>query len=94
MLLPSVLAIAGPLIADAAARVFHLQSENILGPAIGIMLLILAIATVLCFVLGFLLEKWRGGNLQHWLRPLGYGCLILIVNGIIAAAGCAVMDRR
>lgn len=93
LLTPSALAIAAPPVADACARAFA-RGERGLGMAIGLMVLILAIATALCFVLGFLLQKWRGGNLRHWLRPLGYGCLILIVNGFIAAAGCAMMDHR
>ena len=91
MLTPSVLAIAAPLIADASSRALHIQGEGSLGAAIGIMLLILAIATVLCFILGFLLGKWRGGNLRDWSRPIGFGVLILIVNGFISFGGCAVI---
>ncbi len=90
LLTPSVLTITAPLVADASSRALHMQGEKSLGAAIGIMLLILALATVLCFVLGFLLEKWRGGDLRDWSRPIGYGFLILIVNGIISSAGCAV----
>ena len=94
LLTPSALAIAASPIADACARVLHMQGEKSLGPVIGIMLLILTLATALCFVLGFLLEKWRGGSLRDWLRPLAFGCLILIVNGFIAFAGCAVISFR
>ncbi len=68
-----------------------MQGEKSLGTAIGIMLLILASATVLCFILGFLLEKWRGGNLRDWSRPIVFGILILIVNGFISFGGCAVI---
>ncbi len=91
MLTPSVLTISAPLIPDAFSRALHVRGEHVLGVATGIMLLILAIAFVLCFVLGFLLEKWRGGNLRDWMRPIGYGVLILIVNGIISCAGCAAL---
>ena len=90
LLTPSVLTITAPLVADASSRALHMQVEKSLGAAIGISLLILALATVLCFVLGFLLEKWRGGDLRDWSRPIGYGFLILIVNGVISSAGCAV----
>ena len=93
MLTPSALAVAAPLVPDALSRVLPTSGEKALGTAIGIMLLILAIAFVLCFVLGFLLEKWRGGSLRDWSRPIGYGFLILFVNGIISFAGCAATSN-
>lgn len=93
MLTPSVLAIAAPLIGELGGYALNKRGEQALGATIGFILLMLALATVLCFVLGFLLEKWRGGNLRHWPRAIGSGFLILIVNGIISFAGCATIFR-
>ena len=88
-----MLAIAAPFIGELGASAFGVRGERALGATIVAMLIALAVATVLCFVLGFLLEKRRGGNLRDWSRPIGYGVLILIVNGIISFAGCAVTLR-
>jgi hypothetical protein len=91
MLTPSVIAISAPFISDATSHALPMQGEKALGVALGIMLLMLAVAAVLCFVLGFLLGKWRGGDLRDWSRPIGFGILILIVNGFISFGGCAVL---
>ena len=93
MLVPSVLAIATPLIGEIGASSLNMRGEKALGATIGFMLLTLAVATALCFVFGFLLVKWRGGSLRDWARPIGYGFLILIVNGFIAFTGCATIIR-
>ena len=94
MLLPSALAIATPFICEIGPSALNMRGEKALGATIGFMLLTLAVATALCFVLGFLLGKWRGGSLRDWARPIGYGFLTLIVNGIIAFAGCATILRK
>jgi len=91
MLTPSLLMLIAPIVGGALARGFDKKGEALTSAALGFMLLIVALGTALCFVLGFLLEKWRVGNLRDWSRPLGYGCLILIVNGIISFAGCAAV---
>ena len=93
MLTPSVLAIAAPFIGELGGYAVNMRGEQALGATIGFILLMLALATVLCFVLGFLLVKWRGGSLRDRSRPIGYGVLILIMNGIIAFAGCATTLR-
>jgi len=93
MLTPSALAIAAPFVGEIGASAFGVRGERALGAVIFAALLTLTVATVLCFVLGFLLEKWRGNNPRSWPRVIGCGFLILIVNGIISFAGCAVMFR-
>jgi hypothetical protein len=87
MLLPSVLAIAAPFIGAFARRLYQHPNYRLdFRPE----LLCLAISTVLCFFLGFRLEKWRRGTSNDFEAAIGFGILILIVNGIIAFAGCCV----
>ena len=40
-------------------------------------------ATVLCFVLGFLVEKWRRGKIHSVVWALDYGFLILFGNLVV-----------
>ena len=91
MLTPSLLMLIAPIVGGALARGLDKKGEALTSAALGFMLLIVALAAALCFVLGFLLEKWRGGNLRGRQHPIGFGFLILIVNGIIAFAGCAAV---
>lgn len=89
MMVPSMLVIAVPPIAEAWARANHQRSE--LGMLIGLTLLNSMVAIVLCFVFGFLAERWRWGSIRNGLRAVGFGFLILFMNGIIAFAGCATI---
>jgi len=93
MMVPAMLVIAVPPIAEAWARANHQQGEPTLGTLIGLTLLNFWIAIVLCFVLGFLAERWRWGSIRNVLRAVGFGFLILFMNGIIAFAGCAAILR-
>ena len=47
---------------------------------------VLALAVMLCFALGFLVEKWRRGKINSFVWALDYGFLILVVNGFIFVA--------
>ena len=87
LLTPAVLATAAPWI-GAFMRRFHIYEYR--GVDFTPELRILVVAAVLSLGLGFSLEKWRWGVVKEWERPLGYGLLILIVNGFIAFAGCAL----
>ena len=91
MLTPSVLTIASPLIAQAWSQANRKPGEDTLGILILSELLSVVAAIVLCFILGVFLEKWHHGNVRSWPRAIGCGFLILIVNGIISFAGCAVI---
>jgi len=93
MLLPSVPMLVSPLIADAWSRRIQEPPREAAGAALVMLLFTGTISATLSFCLGFALEKWRGGNLWDWLRPLCYGVLILIVNAFISFAGCAVTER-
>jgi hypothetical protein len=90
LLTPSTIAVTVPLMGDAWARAHQMQGQMGVGAAIGFMLSALAVAIALSFVLGFLLAKWRWGNVPGRVRAITYGFLILLVNGFIAFAGCAV----
>jgi hypothetical protein len=91
MMVPSMLVIAVPPIAEAWAH--HQRSKQTFGDLIGLTLLNSMVAIVLCFVLGFLAERWRWGSIRNVLRVVGFGFLILFMNGIIAFAGCAAILR-
>lgn len=87
MLVPSVLTIGAPFVGMFARQ--HIYESH--GVDFTPEFLSLAVALLLSFFLGFLLEKWRGGNLRDWSRPIGFGLLILIVNGFISFGGCALV---
>ena len=90
LLTPALLTISAPFVGMFARR--HLYESH--GVDVTPELLCLTVALLLCYFLGFRLEKWRGGDLRDWSRPIGFGVLILIVNGIIAYAGCATIFRK
>ena len=89
LLLPSLIAMAYPayyqitrmLKADLPLAKSPL---DVMGPS-------WALAAVLSFVLGFLMEKWRWGAVTELDRPLGNGFAILFVNVFITFAGCAAI---
>jgi hypothetical protein len=94
MLTLSVIAIAAPLIADVWLSAHLLPTDDPVGTLLWMLiftLLIPVFAIGLSFGLGYRLDKWRGDSPQHSLRPIGYGFAILIVNCIIAFAGCIVI---
>ncbi|MEO6788755.1 MAG: hypothetical protein ABI318_21750 [Chthoniobacteraceae bacterium] len=87
MLLPSVLVLSVPIIADTLNR-FHLaDSEGFFGP---MLTTYLAVVVMLCFGLGFRLDKWRHEKIESVARAVSYGFLILFVNLLIAFAGCSL----
>ena len=51
-----------------------------------IMTRILAFAVMLCFVLGFRLEKWLRGEIKSIVWALNYGFMILLGNGVVLFA--------
>ena len=93
LLTPSLLMLIAPAVGGTLARGLDRKGEALTGAALGFMLLIVALAVGLCFVLGFLLEKWRRGETKDAQRAVGFGVLILFVNGIISFAGCAAAPR-
>ena len=54
-----------------------------------ILCFILATAVMLCFALGFLLEKWLRGEINSIVWALNYGFMILLGNGVVLFAVCA-----
>jgi len=92
LLTPSMPLLVSPSIADAWSRAHHIQGEATVGPALVTALFSFPAFIVLSFVLGFRLEKWTGGNRKSWLRPIGCGFLILILNFLIAFAGCRAIE--
>ena len=88
MLTPSVLAIGAPFIGWAVRwlRIYRSYGFDTTPE-----LLCLAIAILLCFLLGFRLEKWRWGAASDWLRAVGYGLGILFLNAFISFSGCGIM---
>ncbi len=90
MLVPSVPMLISPLIADAWAHRIQEPPGEAVGAALVMLLITGTISAVLSFCLGFALVKWRRGDLRDWFRPLCYGLIILIGNGLIAFAGCSI----
>lgn len=90
MLVPSVLATAAPLFPTAIQHLFGKNSDLLITT---MLILNLAVSVMLCFFLGFQLEKWRWGKAKAFERGIGFGVLILIANGFIAYAGCSVITR-
>jgi hypothetical protein len=91
LLLPSVIATAYPLV-DQIIRTLNIHIR-IDGNPLDVLLPGLALAMLLSFVLGFLLEKWRWGTVPNGFRAFGFGCLILIVNTFISFAGCTAFTH-
>lgn len=90
MLLPSLLLIAQPSLTDLL-RHWEQRDQGSVIIMIGILIGSLPFfAFVLCFVLGFLLEKWRRGEVESPVRAIGYGILIFFTNGVVAFIGCTV----
>ena len=58
------------------------------GDSLSVLVLGLALATMLSFVLGCHLEKLRWGTVRNGFRAFRFGFLILIVNTFVAFAGC------
>jgi hypothetical protein len=89
MLVPSALVIILPALLSVIG---NLLGSDVLMPAIAMVAIIgVALGVVLCFEYGDRLEKWLHGEIRNRSRALGYGFLILIVNAIIAFAGCAAL---
>ena len=89
MLLPSVIVMATPL---CSSLVFINRKAG--EPNYMMLLWFPAIAAMLCFVLGFQLEKWRRGTLAEPERAIGFGFLILILNTIASYGGCNVIFHK
>ncbi len=90
LLLPSVLAIATPrFIGPFFRRFFHKRAGEWLDfrPEF----LSLVIATLLCFYLGFRLEKWRHGEKWNGLRASACGVAILLFSTMVSYAGCTAL---
>ncbi len=89
LLTPSVIGLAYPLF----YQITQMMKADI--PAVGnwldVMGLSWALAAVLGFVLGYLLEKWRWGENTNLDRVLSNGFLIIVVNVVINFAGCAAI---
>ncbi|MCX6980143.1 MAG: hypothetical protein NTV08_05240 [Verrucomicrobia bacterium] len=91
MLLPSVPMLVSPLIANADARSRGLPvGEAQIANAIATFFMNFWASAALSIILGFLLEKWRHGTIEKLGRPISYGVQILIINFVIAFAGCTV----
>ena len=84
ILLPSALAIIVPLNLGTTIRHLSYKSEATL------YVIILVAAMVLCYALGFLLEKWLWGTVKNFDRALRYGALILTMNFFVWAATVAL----
>jgi hypothetical protein len=93
LLSPSAIAVAVPVI-DLLVRP-GIFAPN--GGDVTLELLSLAFAFLLCFVLGFFLEKWRSGSFNRSLMAIGWGLLILLINFLVALGGCSaalrILDR-
>jgi len=86
LLLPSVPILLAPSRIETVggrgpseAQISHLLGKGLIG---------LALAAVLSFAFGFLLEKSQRGSLSNRFRAIGFGCAIFIVNCFVAFAGC------
>ena len=91
MLLPSVPIFLAPFVADAVMRFrTHRNGEDAIGMAILMLLFAFIISTVLSFILGFRLEKWRRGTTRSKSEAILASVLVLFTNCLIAFAGCAV----
>ena len=84
LLSPSALLIAPIVVATALAR-RKIDYPNAMSEHVGgmVAMAILAAAPVLCFALGFLLEKWLRGKIASVLWALNYGFMILFANALI-----------
>jgi len=46
---------------------------------------VLAVAVLLCFALGFLVEKWLRGKIKSFAWAVNYGFMILFANCAVCA---------
>src|SRR6185436_8496447 len=81
MLTPALLAIGAPLIGESmrCLRLYKFRGLDATPE-----LVILMVAALLCFFLGFRLEKWRSGDCRDWLAALGSAFLIFFLNLMIS----------
>ena len=85
LLLPSVVAISTPLIGNAADYFHIANSGDFFVP---LLILNLTVAMMLCFGLGFRLEKWRQGEIKSVVWALNYGFMILFGNFAVTCFLC------
>ena len=87
LLSPSALLIVPIVVATAFAR-RDIEYPNAMSERVGeiVSMAILIAAPVLCFALGFLLEKWLRGKIASVLWALNYGFMILFANALIVFA--------
>ncbi len=88
LFLPAALLLLVPLL-DFAIRRFHLKLDS--DTLSGLLSLWLFGALILCFRLGFLVEKWLRGPASRAFRAILFGVLLLFVNCTIALVGCATL---
>ena len=79
LLLPSALVLSAVMIADALEERIEISGWYV----DAIPFFIVAVAVTLCFVLGFLLEKWLRGEIKSIVWAINYGFMILFGNGFI-----------
>ena len=84
MLLPSAFMFTMPLMVN----LFRGADEEFFG---AMFLVYGALAVVLCFYFGFVLEDWRWGTAKHAGNPVACGFLILLVNTMVSFVGCSTV---